>query len=154
MGYTYLYAQETDRALQLYQLFPDLVKMVLMEEEWVTACFEDTITCQKNEDNPDGIPVWKIFSFFFWGHTTHPLGPRWTLAPENYAAFETDPESNTYLGYSVEKTCMTHTFIPHEDRFDQAYIFAKRMSYFRSVSLTFPSTEFISLIILVIDCSQ
>lgn len=124
MGYTYLYAQEMDRALQLYSLFPDLVKMVLMEQGDVFACFEDKITCQKNEDNPDGIPLWKIFAFYFWADTVNPLGPRWTLAPEIHGS------SNAYVGYSVEKSCLTHSFIPHEDRFDQAYLFAKRMSYF------------------------
>ena len=46
--------------------------------------------------------------------------------------------ANTYLGYSVEASCMTHPkhpdmewFIPHDERPEgQAYIMAKRMSYF------------------------
>lgn len=128
MGYTYLYAEEMERTLQLYQLFPDLVKMVLMEDGWAIACFNDVLTCQKNGANPDGIPVWKVFAFYFWPHPNNPLGPRWTLAPEDYKT--EGAGTNNYLGYSVEPTCMAHSFIPHADRFDQAYILAKRHSYF------------------------
>lgn len=117
------------RLYRLYQLFPNLVLAVIMESDWATMCFEDKISCQQNPTNPDGIPVWKIFSFHFWWHPVSPLGPRWTLSPENYTAEALG--TNTYLGYSVEASCMTHKFLPHKERPEgQAYIMAKRLSYF------------------------
>lgn len=128
-----------------------------MEDLETRECFDDLYTCQKNGANPDGIPVWKvrsypthlsglsylltgglrkIFAFYFWAHPNNPLGHRWTLAPENYTT-EWDT-ANTYLGYSVEASCKTHPnfpdvewFIPHDKRPEgQAYIMAKRLSYF------------------------
>jgi len=102
-----------------------------MEQDWATKCFENKCTCVKNGANPDGIPVWKIFSFYFWKEPNNPLGSRWTLAPEDYASQGLG--SNTYLGYSVEPSCMAHEFVPHEERPEgQVYIIAKRMSYFAS----------------------
>lgn len=65
-------------------MFPDLVKAVLMEARDVETCFNDNTNCAKSNHHPDGIPLWKMFSFFFWTPDAHPMGPRWVLAPENY----------------------------------------------------------------------
>ncbi|KAF8311214.1 hypothetical protein DL93DRAFT_2061318 [Clavulina sp. PMI_390] len=137
MGYSYLYAAEIDRAVTLYQMFPDLVRGVLMEDGDVTKCFENTLDCVKSDVNLDGIPVWKLFSFYFWASPNHPLGSKWTLSPENYTT-EWEDNTNTYLGYSVELSCLSHPdhpefsyWVPPDERPEgQAYIFAKRQSYF------------------------
>lgn len=112
-----------------YQLFPDLVVAVLMEDAVVDECFSDGVNCVKTNHNPDGIPLWKMFSFFFWTTPNHPMGGRWTLAPENYT-MEHPGHQNNYLGYSVEPSCLRHEFIPADQRPLQAYVMAKKMSYF------------------------
>ncbi len=75
-----------------------------------------------------GIPLWKLFSFAFWPGSDNPLGLKWTLSPENYSA-EGFPKS-TYLGYSIEESCHQHSFVPHHEREDQAWILAKYLHYF------------------------
>ncbi|KAF8306935.1 hypothetical protein DL93DRAFT_2088306 [Clavulina sp. PMI_390] len=101
LGYTYLFAKELDRALQFYQLFPDLVVAILMEQDNVIACFNDKVGCVKSKENLDGLPIWKLFSFYWWADSSHPISPRWTLSPHNYT-MENANNHNHYLGYSVE----------------------------------------------------
>jgi hypothetical protein len=36
---------------------------------------------------------------------------------------------NTYLGYSVEPSCLEQPFIEHEDRDDRAYLLTKRLTF-------------------------
>jgi hypothetical protein len=114
--------------MQLYQMFPDLVKAVLADDEEAERCFQDTQECTLSEENPIGIPPWKIFSFAFWSHPANPLGHQWTLAPENYESMGLG--HNTYLGYSIESVCRAQPFIPHSKRENQAYILAKLLSFF------------------------
>lgn len=128
LGYTYLYAEQNDRALQLYQLFPSFVKAILMEDYNVDYCFRDRNGCIKSPAHPEGLPIWLLFSFYFWSNPNHPLGARWVLAPENYTA--QGMGDNTFLGYSVEQGCMELPFVPHGERPMQGYAMAKRLSYF------------------------
>ena len=109
-------------------MLPDLVKAILADDHQVEHCLDDTQYCALSAANPVGIPPWKMFSFAFWAQAAHPLGHPWTLAPENYELMGLG--HNTYLGYSVEHTCQTHTFIPHSMRENQAYVLAKMLSYF------------------------
>jgi hypothetical protein len=69
--------------VQLYHMIPDLVKAVLVEPSDTYACFKDVENCVRSSQNPDGIPLWKLFSFHFWAGRAHPLGPNWTLSPED-----------------------------------------------------------------------
>ena len=39
------------------------------------------------------------------------------------------PPGNTYLGYSVESSCLARTFIPPDERERRAYILAKSLDY-------------------------
>lgn len=64
MNYTILYSLNNDRAVQLYQTFPQLVKAVLLEPPDVWECFRDEESCVQSERNPHGIPIWKV-SFAF-----------------------------------------------------------------------------------------
>lgn len=100
-----------------------------MEDSVVEECFGDGMTCARTQYHPDGIPLWKMFAFAFWTTPAHPMGARWTLSPENYT-MEYEGYQNNYLGYSVELSCLKHEFIPASERPPQAYIMAKRMSYF------------------------
>ena len=63
-----------ERTVQIYQIIPDLVKAILVEADDTFACFEDGDNCILSSQNPDGIPLWKIFSFHFWMGAEHPLG--------------------------------------------------------------------------------
>jgi hypothetical protein len=82
MGYTFLYSVNMQRTLQLYQLMPDLVKMVIVEVPDSFDCFQNEEDCILSSQNPDGIPAWKIFTFYFWTGQNNPLGRNWTLSPE------------------------------------------------------------------------
>lgn len=62
MHYTVLYALNLDRAVQLYQMFPQLVKAVLVEGSEIWDCHKDTENCVESESNPQGIPIWKMFT--------------------------------------------------------------------------------------------
>ncbi|KAH8083263.1 hypothetical protein HD553DRAFT_58705 [Filobasidium floriforme] len=82
--------------------------------------------CIRREGYPQGIPLWKIFSFHFWQGPGHPLGRNWTLSPEDYKKHpcQNGSPGNFYLGYSVEKYCQRFVD-PPEQRLHRAYILAK-----------------------------
>ncbi|KAJ7633212.1 hypothetical protein FB45DRAFT_832693 [Roridomyces roridus] len=132
MGYTYLYSDTEGRTLQLYQMFPDLVKAILMEDSEAFQCFKDGECVQGSWYNTAGLPIWKIFSFAFWVPASHPLGHDWTLSPEPYNEEHSWYTPNTYLGYSVEPGCLKHPYIPSEVRISppQVFILGKNMAYF------------------------
>ncbi|KZO90821.1 hypothetical protein CALVIDRAFT_376436 [Calocera viscosa TUFC12733] len=104
-------------------MFPELVKVVLIECEDITKCSENSI-CVKTTTNPLGIPVWKMFSLHCWNGACHPPGGSWTLSPEDYRS------GNQYLGYSMKSGCLMKAFVPHKRRLDQVYILAKWLRYF------------------------
>jgi len=130
MGYTFLYSSSMGQTVQLYHMIPNLVKVVIMESDDTFVCFEDEENCILSVANPEGIPAWKILSFHFWSDAGNPLGRKWTLSPEEYALAGLTP--NTYLGYSVEHSCMSQAFVPHDDREDSAYVMTKRLARLRN----------------------
>jgi hypothetical protein len=125
MGYTFLYTSSLDQTIQLYQMFPDLVKAILVDD--ADLCFGDS-ACSLSAENPTGIPPWKVFTFAFWPNEANPLGPHWSLAPENYELLGVG--HNTYVGYSIEDACRKQPFIPHSKRENEAYVLAKLLSFF------------------------
>ncbi|KAJ7611389.1 hypothetical protein DFH06DRAFT_1373655 [Mycena polygramma] len=125
LGYSYLYSDSREGMVQLYQIFRQLVSVIMVDATDSEDCFNDP-ECVLSEHKPHGIPAWKIFSFHFWDSPHNPLGREWTLSPENYREFE----GNTYLGYSIEPQCARQTFIPHQHRPHQAYVLAKEAKYF------------------------
>jgi len=129
MGYTIIYTPEPSLIHAVfYKLFPDLVKLVLMDSKDTFGCYRNVHNCAVSKSNPTGIPPWKVFSFHFWSGSDNPLGLKWTLLPENYTA-EGLPKS-TYLGYSIEESCRQHRFIPHHEQEDQVWFLAKYLHYF------------------------
>jgi hypothetical protein len=111
-------------------MFPHLVKAIMVEDTETYECFKNTEDCLLSELNPDGIPAWKIFSFYFWPQANHPLGGQWVMNPEDYTLEDKDWSKNTYIGYSVEDACRTRKFIPHTERKRQAYVMTKIFSSF------------------------
>ncbi|KAF7301224.1 hypothetical protein MIND_00687200 [Mycena indigotica] len=135
LGYTVLHAETTKDLVKIYQYFPDLVKIVIMNDWTTFDCWKDKQGCLRSERNPWGIPGYKIISFYFWPFPRHPLGPRWIISPEPFA-MHTRAEiqsNNTYLGYSIEKTCRSTRFMFNKERPSnppQAWVLAKLMNYF------------------------
>lgn len=74
----------------------------------------------------------KVVTMHWWNHPSHPLGGQWTLSPENYTAWGpgANGRDNTYLGYSLEGSCLKAPYVPFNDRPRQAYVLTKRLSYF------------------------
>ena len=130
MGYTFIYAPYPSlvHINQIYRIFPDLVKLIIGDTGDAFGCYHDTRDCALTDDNPTGIPPWKIFSFVFWPGSHNPLGIKWTISPEDYAS--AGVANNTYLGYSIEEACRARRFVPHVERENQAWILAKYLSYF------------------------
>ncbi|KAJ7437075.1 hypothetical protein B0H11DRAFT_2108369 [Mycena galericulata] len=140
MGYSVLFAPNLERAVQLYHIFDNLVKMVIMDAGQTDDCWFSHGSCRRTDENPTGIPVWKIFTFHFWIDARNPLGEKWTLSPEPYQPFGRAP--NTFLGYSIEAQCRMHRFIPHSERNPQAYILAKFLQFFRPDGRAWPPEFF------------
>ncbi|KAF8211115.1 hypothetical protein K438DRAFT_1569743 [Mycena galopus ATCC 62051] len=122
MGYSVLYARNIETAIQLYHQYANLITMVIANHEQIQWCFR-TEVCGRTAANPAGIPLWKLFAFYFWRDGIHPLGHKWTLSPENY-------KTNNYLGYSIEAQCHRYPFVPPSERERQVYILAKFLKYF------------------------
>lgn len=68
----------------------------------------------------------------WWRRVRNPLGASFTLAPEDYFVWPKDkPEvANTYIGYSLEKTCLKTPYIPWDQRPRQIYVLAKWLKIF------------------------
>lgn len=109
---------------------PHLITAIIVEQEYTFKCFEDKENCILSEINPDGIPAWKLFSFQFWPVISNPLGASWTLIPEDYNKYHPDWDKATYVGYSIQESCHTRTFVPHNERKKQAYVLTKQLSRF------------------------
>ncbi|PPQ66408.1 hypothetical protein CVT26_011277 [Gymnopilus dilepis] len=106
----------------------DLVTHIWADDEHLVRCFNDK-QCIQNDQNPDGIPPWKLFAFTFWGSkpydnrwgsrsdpwSLNPLGPEWNLMPEK----------QFFLGYYYQG-CESLEYVPHEARNDRILILAKR----------------------------
>jgi hypothetical protein len=45
---------------------------------------------------------------------------------------------NTYLGYSVEPSCLSKPFVPHDKRDDHAYVMTKRLAFMEENSRVWP----------------
>jgi hypothetical protein len=139
LGYTYLFPASFDRhyfsnsfsrTLQLYQAFAPMVIAIFSRDVEIEACVKDS-SCILSEHNPDGIPLWKFYTFHFWSHPNHPLGRLWTLNPEDYQLEGKGLfPPNLYLGYSIEENCHKQNFTPHAERDHQVYIYGKKFSYF------------------------
>lgn len=63
LNYTILYSLNNDRAVQLYQMFPRLVKAILLTPEDIRACNSDIENCIQSDMNPNGIPLYKTFTW-------------------------------------------------------------------------------------------
>ncbi|KAG8854595.1 hypothetical protein FRB96_007465 [Tulasnella sp. 330] len=118
LGYSVLTATNVDMALFLYRLFPDLVRVVIMQvrflpnlnSNFVATCFNDRF-CIRSAKNPT-VPT--------------PMGhiQRYALTPPFNI---TNPAQ---LRYAISHHCTKTPVIAPENRTNQAFILAKESSYF------------------------
>jgi hypothetical protein len=142
MGYTVVFAPGNDELVRTYRLFPDLVKVILLESPAIFSCFENG-NCLKSPSNPRGVPIWKMLAFHFWQGSAHPLGGAWTVGPEQWGKITPSSSAeNVYMGYSIERTCTKKAVIPFEERPHQVYILAKYVGYFYDKSFPWTNDTF------------
>ncbi|KAJ6620752.1 hypothetical protein B0H10DRAFT_1048633 [Mycena sp. CBHHK59/15] len=128
LGVYYVYSpRDMQWARSVHVLFEDQVKAVISNRESVRACFNNTHACVRSSHNPQGIPAWKIFNWrvFEEQEPDTPLGYAWVLSPEPVYS-----HGETYVGYSVEKTCRTIPYVDPAKRLDRAWILANLETYF------------------------
>lgn len=128
LGYTFVFAPNLQRAVQLYETVEELVVAFIADPYAARDCFRETEYCALSDKNPYGIPVWKTFSLQFWSHADSELGPAWTLNPEDYQLGGHYP--NTYIGYSIESSCQSTPFVAESERENRAYILTKYLLNF------------------------
>ncbi|KAK4686065.1 hypothetical protein P7C73_g4063, partial [Tremellales sp. Uapishka_1] len=156
LNYTLLYTYGNMDTLMIYQAIPDHVKTILWEGESLKKCILRNATnheemedwwaagkwqkgeskgCIQREGFEDGIPIWKSFVFHFWKGSQSPLGPQWTLSPEDYAQWN-DGVGNNYLGYSIETRCRQTPF--RDERQHRGLTLGKRLEYFQGRDFYWP----------------
>src|SRR5258708_18037285 len=113
----------------MYKHMRSLVKILIVNPEGSFDCSSTPSCVYHPVSNPEGIPPWKIFSFYFWVGGNNPLGAQWTVSPEPYSQ-NADP--TFYLGYSVEQICHRQPFVPQSQRSHQMYILGKWLQFFSS----------------------
>ncbi|KAJ7648992.1 hypothetical protein DFH06DRAFT_1208710 [Mycena polygramma] len=133
----------------------DLITHAWVDDEHVLWCLQDREHCIQSPQNPDGVPLWKLFAFTFWGSlrrsgkwlppipetswSFNPLGREWNLVPYRM------PEGHFFIGYHYQG-CQSMDYVPFANRPNQIVILAKKSEYFynRLLSLN-PSTFYTRL---------
>ncbi|KAL7416443.1 hypothetical protein BDY24DRAFT_412626 [Mrakia frigida] len=128
-GYTVLIAPYLPDAIKFYAIFPTLIKVLFVKIDgginYIDDCRNDPNCAYHDEENPYGIPTWKMvgFSYFGVGEERHPLGRAWVVTP-------IPVEGHTIIGSSIEHKCTATPWVPPSERKNQAFILGKVHSYF------------------------
>ncbi|KAJ7907097.1 hypothetical protein B0H13DRAFT_701526 [Mycena leptocephala] len=115
----------------------DLITHAWIDDEHLIWCFQDPQSCVQSPQNPEGVPLWKMFAFTFWGSlpksgkwlppdiswSFNPLGPEWSLVPYQM------PDGHFFMGYHYQG-CHSLEYVPFAERPDQIVILAKKSEYF------------------------
>jgi hypothetical protein len=119
LHHTVLYALDDSEMTFIYHSIPDLVALAYIEPSTLDECLARNNSnyldlgqdhgfptdwqrpgrhgCAKRPGFEEGIPVWKLMSWFWWEGAHHPLGRHWTVAVEDWEKFK-HKLGNTYLG--------------------------------------------------------
>ncbi|KAK6908642.1 hypothetical protein I204_02065 [Kwoniella mangroviensis CBS 8886] len=119
------YNADMRKTVELWSILKDNVRMVLADPDQVNVCYTHSDQkCLKTKENIEGIPAWKIMSFWYWDDPANPLGTQFTLSPS-------PRNDNYFLSYSIEPTCRRLPSLPTSHRHDppQAYLLAKQIHY-------------------------
>ncbi|KAL1411731.1 hypothetical protein Q8F55_002697 [Vanrija albida] len=128
-GFTVLIARnDYEYIYHLYRQMPDLVKVVIGDNEWPNGKPEDWF---KTDERPDGIPAWKFFRFNYdpSKNGNEFVGNAWAVAaePEDWRP-EHDRWNYTYLGLSLEDTLVRP--LGFHDRRARAFILGNKKEYY------------------------
>ncbi|KAJ7480679.1 hypothetical protein FB451DRAFT_1238196 [Mycena latifolia] len=133
----------------------DLVTHTWIDDEHLIWCFQDPVHCTQSENNPDGVPVWKMFAFTFWGSlpksgkwlppfntswSFNPLGREWSLVPYQVRG----GRLGRLTGYHYQR-CHALEFVPFAKRPNQIVLLAKKSEYFHNQQLFFDPSTFYTL---------
>ncbi|KAF6759565.1 hypothetical protein DFP72DRAFT_885447 [Ephemerocybe angulata] len=130
LGYTVLVTEGWVEAPFLYKLYGPQIQIVVGERPG--KCIYNP-QCVKSTENPDGIPVWKIFDMNYfpkldWFGTptdATPLGGPWIAT-----AVDNGPDyPYQYIGYSIEESCLAQTPLPASQRENRVYILMKELAF-------------------------
>lgn len=130
LGYTVLVTEYWADTPFIYKLYGPYIHLLIGERPG--RCIYDP-TCIKSTENPDGIPIWKIFDMNYfpkldwYGSPTHatPLGGPWIIT-----AVDNGPDyPYSYTGYSIEESCKAFTVLPTSQREDRVYLLMKYLAY-------------------------
>ncbi|KAH6908465.1 hypothetical protein BKA70DRAFT_1103557 [Coprinopsis sp. MPI-PUGE-AT-0042] len=147
LGYTTLFANSFEEALELYRMFPSLVSVVV--RNMAGECHSDP-NCVKSESNPSGIPAWKIFDFEYF---TSPMAShfhagllqgKWTLSANPEVGFEDrgGGDNVQYIGFSVEDECRRQAPVPLSQRHHRVFMLMKQISYVYQATFAWNRTYF------------
>ncbi|KAJ3525465.1 hypothetical protein NMY22_g10567 [Coprinellus aureogranulatus] len=130
LGYTVLVTEGWAEAPFIYSLYGPLIQLVIGERPG--KCIYNP-KCIKSTENPDGIPIWKIFDMNYFpkldwfGTPTDgtPLGGPWIIT-----AVDNGPDyPYQYIGYSIEESCKALSVRPASQREHRVYILMKQLAY-------------------------
>lgn len=62
LGYTVIHVEDLQEAVQVYRLLPNLVRIVIVDDWDSFLCWKDKQGCLRTEQNPTGIPGYKVRS--------------------------------------------------------------------------------------------
>lgn len=122
LNYTQILTLGVMESLLVYQTFPELINIIVLEQNDMMDCIDrnkdnykyledPAITgmwqektgrfgCIKTEKYLEGIPIWKVRINHLWGGHATPMGPRWTLAISDIDS-NRPGEGNYFLGTSL-----------------------------------------------------
>ncbi|KAF8998237.1 hypothetical protein BDQ17DRAFT_1328891 [Cyathus striatus] len=105
-------------------------------------------SCIKSQQNPRGIPAWKIFDFdyfpnIFGKNPNEFLDARWILSALPNTV---NPGSDHYIGFSQETTCTQYPVIPLSERANTIWLFMKQLTYIYVPSFAWSVADFHNLI--------
>ncbi|KAL7416406.1 hypothetical protein BDY24DRAFT_379644 [Mrakia frigida] len=131
LGYTTIISTDNNVTHSHYKLFAPWTKVIIVSGANAFKCFSSVDCIKQSSTDEEGIPAWKLMSLHFWPLAKNPLGPKWTLSPEPAPEniYREQGEPNFDLGYSRED-CRSVPLIPHSARVNQAFLYAKRSSFF------------------------
>ncbi|KAH9477853.1 hypothetical protein JR316_0010085 [Psilocybe cubensis] len=131
LGYTILFAETFEEAVEQHREFPDLVKVVI--RHLAGQCHSNP-NCVKSPSNPLGIPAWKIFDLeFFPVFAEHDdgslLGGKWILSANPDHLLSEEDSTVQYIGYSIQDECRQTSPVPLSSRWNQAWLLMKQIKY-------------------------
>ncbi|KAF7297817.1 hypothetical protein MKEN_01405400 [Mycena kentingensis (nom. inval.)] len=111
-------------AESVHALFAEQTKLVLFDKPDLRACLDDTFNCVRSDENPTGIPAWKMVAWAEGGDgdAPSPFGHAWTFT------YEQTWGGQSFVGFSFPDTCKQIVpFVDPTQREDRAPEFFEKV---------------------------